>query len=393
MRAIGMVLALVAATACEPERVELEIGQRGPFHESEDLYDPMNLERFDLEVPAASMDALRAAPREWAGATLVHRGQRYDVGVRLKGEASFRPIDDKPAFKIKLAADQTIGGVRRMTWNNAVQDMTFLGERLSYELAAAAGVPAPRATSCLVHLNGAFYGVYTHVEAPDEAFLGRWFASTEGNLYEEGGRDLVPGAEAAFDLETNEGADDRSDLAALIAALDRATPETFGAELAPHLDLDEVARFAAVEALANQYDGYTYGDGPRNNFRLYHDPATGLFHFVPSGMDQTMQPGSAPELTSEWVPPVEDVDAREVVGLVMTKCLAAPDCRERHGRALADVADLFEARLPALAVAWSDQIRADVRADTRKPADDATTEIAWQRQREFLATRAAAVRF
>ena len=90
-----------------------------------------------------------------------------------------------------------------------------------------AGLPAPRCNSALVYVNGEFYGVYANVEAEDKTFLSRWFASNDGNLYEEGQVDFVPGAEVEFDLETNETANDRTDLMQLIAAVDSASDATF----------------------------------------------------------------------------------------------------------------------------------------------------------------------
>jgi hypothetical protein len=63
-----------------------------------------------------------------------------------------------------------------------------------------------------LYVNGQAYGLYANVEAEDKTFLRRWFTSDDGNLYEEGQTDFVSGAEQTFDLETNETANDRSDL-------------------------------------------------------------------------------------------------------------------------------------------------------------------------------------
>lgn len=404
MTYVRLPVALLVLAACGPERVELESGPRGPFYApgpfgdpSDEIYAADSLPRFDLDLPAESLAALRGAPREYAPATLRYRDEVYPgVGVRLKGEASFRPLGDKAGFKVKLdefSAGQRLRGLRRLTWNNAVQDPTFLAERLASEFARAAGVPAPRANSALVFVNGEFYGVYTNLETPDKVFLGRWFESDDGNLYEEHGRDLVAGAEGVFELETNEAENDRSDLAMFIAVLDRVTPESFDAEIAAVLDLDEYLRFAAFEALVGHWDGYCFGGGPRNNFRLYHDPATGWFHFIPGGMDQTMQPASPPPLTAAWVAPVDEVQPFEVFGRVITLCLQSPTCQRRYAGALAQLSDQYEAMdLVARAATMAAQVRADVRADVLKPGDDAYTDYAQGVQRDFIARRPAAVR-
>jgi spore coat protein CotH len=257
----------------------------------------------------------------------------------------------------------------------------------------AAGVPASRANSCLVYLNGTFYGVYTNVETIDKHFLRLNFASDEGNLYEETGPDLVAGAEQAYELETNEDEDDRSDLAGLIAALDRATPETFVAELEQVLALDEYLRFAAIDALVSNHDGYNFGDGPRNNFRLYHDPSTGLFHFIPSGMDRSIQPRVPEDSTSEWVGEVELVSIWDATGRILVGCIESDACRGRWLQTVAEMSDLFVALdLETRELELGEQIRADVRADDMKRVDDAHVERAQEEQRAFIVERPAAVR-
>ncbi|MBI3877270.1 MAG: CotH kinase family protein, partial [Verrucomicrobia bacterium] len=50
-----------------------------------------------------------------------------------------------------------------------------------------------------------------------------------------------------------------------------------------HLDVERFASFMVMEVFTSHWDGYTHN---RNNYRLYHDPATDKFVFIPSGMDQ-----------------------------------------------------------------------------------------------------------
>jgi hypothetical protein len=42
-----------------------------------------------------------------------------------------------------------------------------------------------------VYVNGKAFGVYANLETEDKPFLRRWFASDDGNLYEEGQRDFA----------------------------------------------------------------------------------------------------------------------------------------------------------------------------------------------------------
>ncbi len=148
---------------------------------SDELYDPKNLPRFDLEIPPESIAGLNKDGRAYARATLKYGAETVaDIGVHLKGEASFRPLAKKAAFKLKFdefVPDRTFRGLERMTWNNMMEDPSFIAERLSYLVFRTAGLPAPRANSALVYVNGAYYGVYTNLETEDKTFL-RAYAST-----------------------------------------------------------------------------------------------------------------------------------------------------------------------------------------------------------------------
>lgn len=369
---------------------------------SDELYDPQNLPRFDLEIDARGLESLRERPREEVAATFKYRDMVMPrVGVRLKGEYSFRSIDDKPSFRIdfdELIKGQTFLGLAHMVLNNAVQDPTFLSERFAYHLYRTAGLPAPRANSALLFVNGTYYGVYTNVEVIDETFLARWFADPSGNVYEDAGVDFTPGAETAFDLETNEKRNDRRDLASLIAAVDRASPEDFVDVVGPHLDLNRFVRYAALEAALGQQDGYAFGSGQPNNFRLYGEP-TGqdggaTFVFVPCGMDRTLRPSTSPVLIHDWVPsmPVYP-SAWDATGLLLRRCLQSRACRADYASALLAAAPLFET--PELHTAVREaqaQIRVAVMADVRKELDDRYFDYASTLMIDYLAGRAAALR-
>jgi spore coat protein CotH len=49
------------------------------------------------------------------------------------------------------------------------------------------------------------------------------------------------------------------------------------------LDLDRFVTFMAMETLSGHRDGYCLA---RNNYRLYHEPVSNRFVFLPDGMDQ-----------------------------------------------------------------------------------------------------------
>ncbi len=365
---------------------------------SDELYALHNLPRFDLQLSEAALDDLQDEPREYTRGTLRYRGQVIpDIGVRLKGEFSFRPIDDKPAFKLKFdkfVDNQRFFGLKRMTLNNNVQDPSFLSQPLAYKLFRSAGLPAPRCNSALVFVNGEYYGVYSNVETEDKVFLARWFADDSGNLYEEGGVDFVPGAAAQFDLETNEEEDDRRDLEQLIAVIDAASNDTFMAEVGQHLDIQHYLNYVAMEALIGGEDGYSYGLGSRNNFRIYRDPTTQRFVFLPWGLDRALRPRFDPQHVHEWIAPLpvyqSPWDAR---GLLLQRCIDSAGCRQAFRDRLTELTGLFEQMdLRGDANRLFSLIADAVYADERKTLDNEYVDYARTTLVDYANGRPAAVR-
>ena len=141
--------------------------------------------------------------------------------------------------------------------------------------------------SLVVYVNGEYHGLYSNVETEDKVFLQRWFSSSDGNLYEEGGSDLVAGAAPLFELETNEARADRRDLEALIAALGAATPVDF---------VDTVSRELDLKSL-NKYLAYEYVPAPNTIFRFIKKLEPGCYLLFHDGAVTTSQ---------YWDAPIED---------------------------------------------------------------------------------------
>jgi spore coat protein CotH len=350
---------------------------------SVEIYAADALPRFDIALPQASIDSLSQVtgqddPRqdEYVTADLTYEGETVaNVGVRIKGEGSFQPISRKPALKIKFdefVPDQEFRGLRRLTLNNLFEDPSFIAERLAYDVYRAAGVPAPRCNNALLYINGTFYGVYANVESEDKTFLRRWFTNEDGNLYEEGQEDFVSGAEASFNLETNEATNDRMDMVNLIAAVEGATnPATFLADIGVAIDTARFLRFTAVEAAVNQWDMYAYTVFWPNNFRMYHDPTSDKFHFIPWGHDMSMKPfrdSGKPFIRLFELARLGDRQNGDVTaGLLFQRCLESPDCETAYREAVADVIEIYEGlELEATATRYYNQIRSAVMMDTKK---------------------------
>lgn len=349
---------------------------------SVELYDPGKLPRFDIDLPQASLDQLNEVtgsddPKQdvYVTATLRYGAETVsNIGLRLKGEGSFQKLDRKPPFKLKFdefVPKQEFRGLRRMALNNLWEDASFIAERLAYDVYRAAGLPAPRCNSALVYVNGTFYGVYANVEAEDKTFLKRWFPTDGGNLYEEGQKDFVTGAETAFDLETNETANDRTDLKNLIAAVQSSTAQNFLTNVGGLLDTTHFLKFTAVEAAVNQWDMYSYTVFYMNNFRLYDDPTSKKFTFLPWGHDLSMKPfrdSGKPYIKAfELARQGDGASGAISSGTLFQRCLQSPACKAAYKDAVGQIATLYEGmKLEETAATYYEQVKADVYRDTRK---------------------------
>jgi spore coat protein CotH len=368
---------------------------------SGEIYDPAKLPRFDLELPAASVAALNRDPNTYVTGSLKYGDEVVsNIGVRIKGEGSKRTLDQKAAFKLKFdefVPKQSFHGLRRMTLNNMVEDPSFLAERLAFHFFRAQKLPAPRCNSALVYVNGQSYGVYANVEAEDKTFLRRWFADDSGNLYEEGQVDFTPGNEAAFDLETNEEANDRSDLVALIGALSNAKPASYMTDLGAQLDMTHFLAFTAAEAAVNQWDMYAYTVFYPNNFRIYRDPTTQKFTMLPWGMDMSMKPfrdTQKPHIDVQAIARSGDYeDGQVTAGLMFRNCLTSPACKTEYLEVVNATADAYEAaNLEALAKQYFAQIEGEIAKDTRKEYTAAEVKTGYESLLRTIRERPAALR-
>ena len=296
---------------------------------SDALFDPDHVLTVELWLPDDSLAALQQDPYTYVEGAIGFQGVWLEpVGVRVKGQwGSYRTLDQKVALKVKLDeydSELRLRGLSHLTLNNMVQDPSTVRERLAYTLFRDAGVPAPRTGYVALYLNGEYRGLYDDVETIDETFLGRWFEDAQGNLYEGAyGQDLTEGSYTSLLLH-QQGDDDvaaYSELAVLAALLAQEPSEARVAELEALVDVDSVLRMWAVEVLTGHWDGYFYYP---NNYRVYHDPSTGLLTLLPWGTDQTFS----------WTGSL-DLPAGDLAAW----CLEIPSLERRFELALWDAAD------------------------------------------------------
>ena len=233
----------------------------------------------------------RPIPSEYVDATLALAADGIDYGpetveVRLKGNASFRPLGQKAAFKVKFPKANRLLGLKSMTLNNMVQDPSMVHETLGYEILRAAGVAGPAHG---LRLRARQRRRLRALPQPrdlrrhlDGAAVRRRFDTR--HLYEadELGVDVVPGGAGLFEVEEGDE-DDISDLEALIAAAN-ASAGDWSDGMAATADLDAMTRMWAGESYLGHWDGYSVTAGPELAEQLL--PAQrrgGRFTMLPSG--------------------------------------------------------------------------------------------------------------
>jgi spore coat protein CotH len=337
---------------------------------------------FELQVPDESAASLRIQPLVYVPATLVYEGRSYGpVAIRLKGNNSFRPFDEKPSIKIKVDAytpGAELFGLEDLTLNNMHNDPSMMHERLAYRVARQAGVPASRCNHATLTVNGMPYGLYAHVEAVRPRMIGRWFSDRTGSLFEMIEVDFTEAQIPGFELES--GADDRTALYGVAASLALA-PDAAMSGAAAWLDLPAFRRFWATAAVIAQYDAFPYGvidplTGARetDDAHVYLDPTGGKLHFIPWGMDETMR---------RWWR-----DPADAVSLLAIACRDSAACRADWVDEIWAVQSMTEEMdLAGRAEEVMEQIAAATVADTRKAYSDADVAAAQDELLSFIATR------
>ncbi len=262
---------------------------------SEQFFSARTVPHLKIEITGTNLTQLQRDNRKYVRATVREGETVYtDVAIHLKGAAgSFRGLDDRPALTLnfkRFEEDQWFHGLDKIHLNNSVQDPSYMTEILCGDMFLAAGVPTARGAHARVTLNGRDLGLYVLKEGYDKEFLRRHFKSAKGNLYDGGFL-----REITEPLQKNSGDDvkDYADLKAVAAAANEPDPAKRLERLAKVLDLDRFISFIALEVMTWDWDGYAM---KRNNYRLYHDPATDKVVFIPHGMDQMFWDPNGPIL-------------------------------------------------------------------------------------------------
>ncbi|MBN2342580.1 MAG: CotH kinase family protein [Deltaproteobacteria bacterium] len=239
------------------------------------LFDYDHVPVFDIFLPEEEWNMLieNAVDEEYTEASLCFEGQAVGtVGLRFKGsygtlygcfDDSGELICDRLSMKLKFdkyVEDQRLFGLKRLNFRANRHDDSRMKEKIVFDLFREMGITAPRAAWAVVRVNGESLGLYGMVEQIDGRMAADRFPDyPDGNVFKEIWPTDTVESTVVDGLRTNDEAPDVSAFLGFSQAIAAADDdEARLSVLGQYMDLDEWARYMAVDDAVVGYDGVTY---------------------------------------------------------------------------------------------------------------------------------------
>lgn len=199
------------------------------------------------------------------------------IGVRFKGNSSFRRQGVKKSFKLdfnEFVEGAEFMGLKKLNLHNGDLQPDFVREKMFLDFAARY-MPTMRAVHVRVYVNDAYYGLYIAVEQPDKTMMQSRFGDDEdGNLYEAGESGATLGYlgtdpasyQRIYSLKTNETENDYSGLIQFLNILNNTPTATLPEDLEPICDVQNMLYALAMNNLFVNLDSYI---GSGSEYMLY----------------------------------------------------------------------------------------------------------------------------
>ncbi|PIQ08924.1 MAG: hypothetical protein COW71_09155 [Ignavibacteriales bacterium CG18_big_fil_WC_8_21_14_2_50_31_20] len=220
------------------------------------------------------------------------------IGFRLRGNTSRGSA--KKSFKISFNSfvnGKDFYNVEKLNLNGEHNDPSIVRSKLCWDIYNKIGIPSSRAAHAAVYINGEYYGLYISAEHIDEEFLQKNTADDSGNLWRclwpadltyrgSNEEDYFPynSDETPYSLKTNEDEYDYSKLAKLISTINLTPNQYWIDSLENILAIPEFLKYLAVNTLVGSWDDYR---SLMNNYYLYYEPNSKIFHWIPYDYDNT----------------------------------------------------------------------------------------------------------
>lgn len=269
------------------------------------LFDQTTVPKIEVFLAQDSLDIMLQgnlySNHEYLAMCIITKGDTKDtihnIGLRLRGNTS--RLAEKKSFKISFNSfdkGRKYKGVEKLNLNSEHNDPSVARAKLVWDFFAYAEVPAARVNHVRLHINNEYRGLYLNVEHIDEEFVKKRFENTDGNLF----KCLWPAnlnfinsdpesykfsndGRRTYDLKTNVTEDDYSGLADFIWRLNNTVTNNFQCKIEEVLDVNSVLKAMAIDMLTSNWDGVIN----QNNFYLYEDLKTGIFHWIPYDTDNS----------------------------------------------------------------------------------------------------------
>jgi len=359
---ISLIIISVTSSASANDR-SWKIYDDTTVGEAKIIIDPAYLD-FILDAANAESDSLFHATFIYKNAVIAG-DTVFNVGFRLRGNTSRH--SSKKSFKVDInhfVPGRQFYDVEKLNFNGEHNDPSIIRSKLCWDLFSKVGVPGSRANFVRLFINDEYRGLYVNVEHIDDEFVQKRFGSENGNLYKclypadlvYLGPDQEPyqrehWGRKAYDLKTNKSANDYSDLIHFIDVLNNTPATDFKQEIEKVFHVDNFLKWLAINVLVGSWDDYWY---LKNNYYLYHNPATDKFEFIPYDYDNTYG--------VDWVG--GDWGRRNIYNWghpsesrpLVTRILKVPEYKNRYTKYLSDFMDnefAFENQEPRI-----DQLKA-----------------------------------
>lgn len=176
------------------------------------LFDTATVHTIDIVMDDWDSFLSTAQSEEYSLCSVVIDGESFkNVAIRAKGNTSLSTVasmgSDRYSFKIEFDhydSGKTYHGLDKLSLNNLIQDTTYMKDYLTYQMMAQFGVASPLCSYAFLRVNGEDWGLYLAVEAVEESFLQRNYATQSGALYKPDSMDMGGGRGNGKDFNPDE---------------------------------------------------------------------------------------------------------------------------------------------------------------------------------------------
>lgn len=318
------------------------------FEYEDRLFDTSAVHTIDIQIKDSDWQTLKdtSLQKNYFSCDVVIDGETFSqVGVRTKGNStlvqSIAQDWDRQSLVLnfgKFNKSQRYYGLDKLSLYNSACDSSYMKNMICLSMMRSQGIATPLCSFTAVYLNGEYVGLYTAMEGVDESFAYRNYGGQHGFVYKPEQYDIsalltgentntkinlaaltasatsvdisdflqVPDTTvalqyqgenlSAYDEIWNNAVFDigRSDKKRLVASLKGISE---GMDVSQYLDIEELARYFAVNAFVLNTDDYL--TNMAHNYYLYEKD--GVLSMLPWDYDQTMgvigAVGSSGEIT------------------------------------------------------------------------------------------------